>query len=154
MTVVDALISGNFVAFVSAMEHIILPVLALAAFPIGVMTRMTRSAMLEAMGQDYIRMAKAIGVPTLIIVLRYALKNATAPVLTVIGLQFAYMLVGTFFVERIFALPGLGTYATTSMLSLDYPAIMGITILSLVYVVVNLVIDLGDCGVDPRVVLS
>jgi peptide/nickel transport system permease protein len=155
MTVVDALVTGNFVAFFNAMEHLVLPVLTLAAFSAGVITRMTRSAMLESLGQDYIRMAKAMGVPTRVIVLRYALKNAMAPVLTIIGLEFAYLLVGTFFVERIFALPGLGTYATTSMLSLDYPAIMGITVLlALVYVFVNLVIDLIIARLDPRVVLS
>jgi peptide/nickel transport system permease protein len=155
MTAVDALITGNFVAFFNAMEHLILPVLTLAAFSAGVITRMTRSSMLESLGQDYIRMAKAMGVPTGVIVLRYSLKNAMAPVLTVIGLEFAYLLVGTFFVERIFALPGLGTYATTSMLSLDYPAIMGITVLlALFYVFVNLIIDLIIAKLDPRVVLS
>jgi peptide/nickel transport system permease protein len=155
MTALDALLTGNFVAFSNAVEHLILPALTLAAFSIGVITRMTRSAMLESMGQDYIRMAKAMGVPTRFIVLRYALKNAMAPVLTVIGLEFAYLLVGTFFVERIFALPGLGTYATLSMLSLDYPAIMGVTVvLALIYVVVNLVVDLVIARLDPRVVLS
>ena len=155
MTAVDALITGNFAAFFNAMEHLILPVLTLAAFSAGVITRMTRSSMLESLGQDYIRMAKAMGVPTRVIVLRYSLKNAMAPVLTVIGLEFAYLLVGTFFVERIFALPGLGTYATTSMLSLDYPAIMGITVLlALFYVFVNLIIDLIIAKLDPRVVLS
>ena len=155
MTAVDALITGNFAAFFNAMEHLVLPVLTLAAFSAGVITRMTRSSMLESLGQDYIRMAKAMGVPTRVIVLRYSLKNAMAPVLTVIGLEFAYLLVGTFFVERIFALPGLGTYATTSMLSLDYPAIMGITVLlALFYVFVNLIIDLIIAKLDPRVVLS
>ena len=155
MTVVDALITGNFVAFFDSLEHLILPALTLAAFSTGVITRMTRAAMLESMGADYIRMAKAMGVPTRFIVLRYALKNAMAPVLTVIGLEFAYLLVGTFFVERIFALPGLGTYATTAMLSLDYPAIMGVTIvLAFIYVILNLVIDLVIAKLDPRVVLS
>jgi len=155
MTLLDALITGNFTAFLNALKHLILPIIALAAFPIGVITRMTRSVMLESMGQDYIRMAKAMGVPTRIVVRRYALKNAVAPLLTVVGLQFAYLMIGTFFIERVFALPGLGTYATTSMLSLDYPAIMGVTVLlSLIYVVVNLVIDLAIARIDPRVVLS
>jgi peptide/nickel transport system permease protein len=100
-------------------------------------------------------MAKAMGVPTRTVVGRLALKNAMAPVLTVIGLEFAYLMVGTFFVEKIFALPGLGTYATTSMLSLDYPAIMGITLLlAFVYVAVNLIIDMIIAKLDPRVVLS
>ena len=154
-TAFDALITGNFTAFGSAMEHLILPVLTLAAFSTGVITRMTRSAMLESLGQDYIRMAKAMGVPKRTIVLRYALKNAMAPVLTIAGLEVAFLLVGTFFVERIFALPGLGTYATTSMLSLDYPAIMGITVLmALFYVFINLIVDLIIAKLDPRVVLS
>ena len=155
MTAVDALITGNFVAFFNAMEHLILPALTLAAFSAGVITRMTRSAMLETMGQDHIRMAKAMGVPTRTVVGRLALKNAMAPVLTVIGLKFAYLMVGTFFVERIFALPGLGTYATTSMLSLDYPAIMGVTLLlAFIYVAVNLIVDMIIAKLDPRVVLS
>lgn len=155
MTVLDALVTGNLAAFFNAFEHLILPALTLAAFSTGVITRMTRAAMLESMGADYIRMAKAMGVPTRFVVLRYALKNAMAPVLTVIGLEFAYLLVGTFFVERIFALPGLGTYATTAMLSLDYPAIMGVTIfLAFIYVILNLVIDLVIAKLDPRVVLS
>lgn len=155
MTVVDALITGNFPAFFNAAEHLVLPAVALAAYSTGVITRMTRAAMLESMEQDYIRMAKAMGVPTRTIVLRYALKNAISPVLTVIGLEFAYLLVGTFYVEQIFALPGLGSYATLSMLSLDYPAIMGITILlALIYTGVNLVVDLLIARLDPRVVLS
>lgn len=155
MTALDALVTGNFVAFFDAMEHLVLPALTLAAFASGFITRMTRSAVLESLGQDYIRMAKAMGVPTRVILLRYSLKNAMPPVLTIIGLEFAYLLVGTFFVERIFSLPGLGTYATNAMLNLDYPAIMGITlVLAFIYVLVNLVVDLVIAWLDPRVVLT
>ena len=83
------------------------------------------------------------------------LKNAMGPVLTVIGLTFAYSVTGTFFVELIFAWPGLGTYATTSILSLDYPAIMGVTVMvAIVYVIVNLVVDIAQAFVDPRIALS
>ena len=155
MLVLDALLAGNFTIFLDALQHLVLPVLALAAYPTGVVMRMTRSAMLETLETDYIRMSRAMGVPGRTIVLRYGLKNAAAPMLTVIGLMFAYALVGTFFVELIFAWPGLGTYATNSMLSLDYPAIMGVTVMvALMYVIVNLLVDLAIAKIDPRIILS
>jgi peptide/nickel transport system permease protein len=155
MLVVDSLITANWPALVNSLQHLVLPALALAAFPTGMITRMTRSAMLESLEADYIKMARAMGVRQRIIVLRYALKNSMAPVLTVIGLTFAYMLVGTFFIETIFAWPGLGTYATMSILSMDYPAIIGVTIVvAFVYVLVNLCVDLIIAKLDPRVVLS
>jgi peptide/nickel transport system permease protein len=155
MLVVDALITGNFVAFWDGLRHLILPALALAAYPAGLVMRMTRSAMLEALESDHVKMARAMGVRQRVIVFQYGLKNSMAPVLTVIGLMFAYALVGTFFVEMIFAWPGLGTYATLSILSLDYPAIMGVTIVvALIYVLVNLIVDLLIGWIDPRVVLS
>ncbi|MBN2203650.1 MAG: ABC transporter permease [Thermoleophilia bacterium] len=155
MVVVDSLITGNWVAFWDALRHLILPTLALAAYCAGTTMRMTRSAMLDALESDYARMAYAMGVPDRVIVGRYALKNAMAPVLTVIGLLFAYALVGTFFIEQIFAWPGLGTYATISILNLDYPAIMGVTIIvALAYVTVNLIVDLIIAKLDPRVMLS
>lgn len=155
MPLVDALVTGNFPAFWDGLQHFILPVVALAAFNTGVIMRMTRSAMLETMGQDFIRMARAMGVHKRVIVYRYALKNALAPVLTVIGLAFAYTLIGTFFIELIFAWPGLGTYATMSILSLDYPAIMGITLfVATAYVLVNLTVDLLIAWLDPRIVLT
>jgi ABC-type dipeptide/oligopeptide/nickel transport system permease component len=152
---VDALITGNFSAFTEGLRYLVLPVLALAAYPTGVVMRMTRSAMLESMEQDYIRMARAMGVPSRTIVYRYALKNALGPVLTVTGLLFAYSIIGAFFIELIFNWPGIGRYATTSILALDYPAIMGVTLMvALVYVFINLVVDLLLVWIDPRVVLS
>ena len=155
MLVVDALITANFVAFWDGLQHLILPALALAAYPAGLVMRMTRSAMVEALETDYIKMARAIGVSPRRIAFKYGLKNSMAPILTVIGLMFAYSLVGTFFVELIFAWPGIGTYATMSILSLDYPAIMGVTILvAFMYVLVNLLVDLAIAWVDPRVALS
>lgn len=155
MAVVDAFITGNWVAFWDAGRHLILPMLALAAYPTGVIMRMTRSSMLEAMGLDYMRMARAMGVPTRMLLYKAALKNALGPVFTVIGLTFAYSLTGTFFVELIFAWPGMGQYATISILSLDYPSIMGVTVMvAVVYVLVNLVVDLAQALVDPRIALS
>lgn len=155
MTVIDSLLTGNWTAFSNALQHLILPVVTLAAFTMGVVTRMTRSAMLETMGQDYIRMSRAMGLSTREIVFKHALKNALAPVMTIVGLEFAYLLVGTFFVELIFAWPGLGLYAERSMLSLDYPVIMGVTVLlAAIYVGVNLIVDMLIAWLDPRIVLS
>jgi ABC-type dipeptide/oligopeptide/nickel transport system permease component len=155
MPLVDALITGNFSALTESLRYLVLPVLALAAYPTGVVMRMTRSAMLESMEQDHIRMARAMGVPRRVIVYRYALKNALAPVLTVTGLLFAYSIIGAFFIELIFNWPGIGRYATDAMLALDYPAIMGVTLLvALVYVFVNLAVDLMLIWIDPRVVLN
>jgi peptide/nickel transport system permease protein len=155
MPVVDALITGNWPAFTDSARHLVLPMLCLAAYPMGVIMRMTRSSMLEAMGNDYIRMARALGVPPRTLLYKDALKNAFGPVLTVIGLTFAYSLTGTFFVELIFAWPGLGYYATTSILSMDYPAIMGVTIMvAAAYVLVNLAVDLAQAFLDPRIALS
>ena len=155
MPLVDALATGNFAAFGDSFLHFILPCLALAAYPAGVLMRMTRSAMLEALGQDYVRMAEAMGVPGRTIIYRYALKNSLAPVFTVLGLMFAYSIIGAFFIELIFAWPGLGSYALMSILSLDYPAIMGVTLfVAAVYVVINLIVDLLIAWLDPRIVLS
>lgn len=155
MPVVDALFTGNWPAFTDSARHLVLPMLCLAAYPMGVIMRMTRSSMLEVMGNDYIRMARAMGVPPRRLLYKDALKNAFGPVLTVIGLTFAYALTGTFFVELIFAWPGLGQYATTSVLSMDYPAIMGVTIMvAAAYVLVNLAVDLAQAFLDPRIALS
>jgi peptide/nickel transport system permease protein len=151
----DALITGNFSALAEGLQYMILPVLALAAYPTGVIMRMTRSSLLESMEHDYIRMARAMGVPGRITVYRYALKNAFGPVLTVTGLMFAYAVIGDFYIELIFQWPGIGVYATNSMLSLDYPAIMGVTLITaFIYVVANLVVDLLLVWVDPRTALS
>lgn len=151
----DALITGNLTALSDHLRYMVLPVLALAAYPTGVVMRMSRSAMLESLGQDYIRMARAMGVPRRTIIYRFALKNSLGPVLTVVGLMLAYAIIGAFFIELIFAWPGIGTYGTMSILSLDYPAIMAVTLfVAVIYVVVNLLVDLAIAWLDPRIVLS
>ena len=154
-SLIDTLVTVNPVAFWDALWHIVLPVITLAAFPFGVITRMSRSSMLENLGLDYVKMERALGMPQRIIVFKYTLKNAVAPVVTLLGLMFAYCIVGTFYVEMIFSYPGLGTYAVNSILALDYPAIMGITlIVAVIYVAANLCVDLVLAWIDPRVVLQ
>jgi peptide/nickel transport system permease protein len=150
--ILDAFISGNYVALIDLLRHSIMPVLTLAAYPVGMFTRMTRSTMLEVLGNDYIRTARAFGITEKRITFIYALKNAFGPTLTVIGLTFAYALLGAFFVEVIFSWPGIGTYAVKGILSMDYPAILGAClVVAFFYIVVNLVIDLLQSFLDPRI---
>jgi peptide/nickel transport system permease protein len=116
--------------------------------------RMTRAAMLEVLEQDYIRTARAYGIKETVITYLYALKNAISPTLTVIGLTFAFALTGTFYVEIIFNWPGLGLFTVRSLLNVDYPAIMGVTLFGAGgYVAINLVVDLLHSWVDPRISL-
>jgi len=151
----DALLSLNATAFVDVMWHLVLPALTLAAYPIGLIARMTRGSMLESMGRDYIRTARAYGIGERRIVSRLALRNALLPVLTIIGLVLAYSLTGTFFVEIVFNWPGLGTFAVKSILNVDYPAIMGITLFGAAfYVLVNLAVDVLQGWLDPRIRLA
>jgi ABC-type dipeptide/oligopeptide/nickel transport system permease component len=153
--VLDALLTQNWVAFKDASIHLLLPALALAAYPIGLIARMTRGAMLEVLEQDYIRTARAYGIRDVIITYLYALKNAISPTLTVVGLTIAFALTGTFFVEVIYTWPGLGEFTVRALLNIDYPAIMGITLLgSAAYVLINLVVDILQAWIDPRVSLK
>jgi len=152
---IDTLLTSNWVGFKDTVYHLILPAITLAAYPIGLIARMTRAAMLEVMEQDYIRTARAYGIKEVIITYFYALKNAISPTLTVIGLTVAFALTGTFFVEIIFNWPGLGEFTVRSLLNIDYPAIMGITLYgATAYVILNLVVDLLQAWIDPRISLK
>ncbi|HZJ09814.1 MAG TPA: ABC transporter permease [Trueperaceae bacterium] len=149
---IDALVTGNLVALRDAFMHLVLPAVTLAAYPIGLVTRMTRAAMLEVLSQDYIRTARAYGISEARIHGRLALRNAIGPTLTVIGLTLAFLLTGAFYVEVIYNWPGLGSFTVRSFLNLDYPAILGMTLFGAAgYVVVNLLVDLAQIAVDPRV---
>jgi ABC-type dipeptide/oligopeptide/nickel transport system permease component len=151
----DTILTSNWVAFKDALRHIVLPAMTLAAYPVGLISRMTRAAMLEVLEQDYIRTARAYGIKETVITYLYALKNAISPTLTVIGLTFAIALTGTFYVEIIFNWPGLGLFTVRSLLNVDYPAIMGVTLFGAVgYVAINLVVDLLHSWVDPRISLQ
>jgi peptide/nickel transport system permease protein len=152
---IDAVVTTNWTAVQDVTWHLILPAITLAAYPIGLIARMTRSSMLETLGKDYIRTARAYGLGERLIVSRLALRNALVPVLTIIGLTLAYLITGTFFVEIVFSWPGLGTFAVKSILATDYPAIMGIALFgAAAYVFINLVVDLAQAWVDPRIRLT
>ena len=147
----DSLVAGNWIAFKSAALHLALPVMTLAIASLAVVTRITRNMMIEVLSQDYIRTARAYGVPERVINFRYALKATLVPMLTVIGLTYGFMLGGSVIVEFVFDWPGLGGYVVGAITKNDYPAVMGVTLfLATIYLSINLVIDLLYFAVDPR----
>jgi peptide/nickel transport system permease protein len=149
---VDALLQGNWVALKSAVLHLILPVLALALARVAIVSRMTRSSMLDVLSADYIRTARAKGLRDRTVLYRHALKNASMPVVTTIGTQVGFLLGGAVLVEAIFQWPGMGRYAVSSITSVDFPAVMGVTLVtSALFVLVNLLVDLLYVFVDPRI---
>lgn len=149
---IDTLIAGNIPAFIDVSKHLILPAVTLASYPLGLITRMIRSSMLEVLGEEHIAVGRAYGLSDHLIIYRYALKNALSPTLIVVALSFSYSLAGTFLIEAIFSWPGLGYYAALSIITADYPAIMGVTILiAILYVVLNLIVDIVQAFIDPRI---
>lgn len=151
---VDSLLSGNWPVLASACQHILLPAVTLALPTLVLVTRMARSSLLEVLVQDYVRTHRACGLPERVVVYKYALKNAMLATLTIVGLGYGYMLGGSFLVETVFAWPGLGRYAVSSIINSDYPAIMGVTLLiTVAYGLVNLAVDLSYAWIDPRVKL-
>jgi peptide/nickel transport system permease protein len=152
---IDSVITGNWVAFKDALVHIILPAFTLASFAIGLTIRMTRSTMIEVLGEKFILAARAAGLPERTVLFVLTLKNAIVPTLTLLGLSFVYSLTGAILVEVIFSWPGLGTYVTGAVLSLDFPVIVSVTVVVTVfYVLVNLLLDLTQAMIDPRVTLQ
>jgi peptide/nickel transport system permease protein len=154
MPAVDALITGNWVVFRSALAHLVLPAIVIASYPFGVIARMVRASELDSLGEDHVRAVRALGFPERTVFARFALKPAMVPVVSVIALVFAYSLVNTFLVESIFDWPGLGSYAADAIASLDTPAIVGITLfIAIVYVLANLLVDVVQAWIDPRIAL-
>ena len=139
----------------SGAEYAVLPTLALAALPMAFIARLTRSSMLEVLAQDYIKTARAKGLPERTILYRHALKNALIPVVTYIGPMSAAVLTGSFIIESIFAIPGLGRHFVTSIYNRDYTVILGVTVFYSVLVIgLNLLVDLMYPLLDPRIKLA
>ncbi len=150
--VLDSILAGDLAALRSSLVHLVLPALTLGYFSTAVIARMTRSSMLDVLGQDYMRTARAKGLREPVIVLRHALRNALIPTVTIIGLTFGSLLSGAVLTETIFSWPGLGRYATASAVSLDFPAVLGVTLLAaVVYPVANLIVDVAYYWLDPRI---
>jgi len=132
--------------------HLLLPALTLGAFPIANVARLTRANMLDVLGEDYVRTARAKGLAERAVVWRHALRNALIPTVTVVGLQFGYMLGGAVLVEVVFAWPGLGRYVIQSIATRDYPAVQGVVlVIAAGYVLINVLVDLAYALLDPRV---
>ncbi len=149
---VDALLSGQFGLFLTALKHLAMPAFVLGFGSLAIVTRMVRSGMLEVLGQDYIRTARAKGLEQKTVVIRHALKNALLPAVTVIGLQIGLLLGGAVLVEIIFSWPGIGRYAFTAIQNFDYNAVISVTlIIGFAYVTVNLLVDIMYVLLDPRI---
>ncbi|MDR1633325.1 MAG: ABC transporter permease [Bifidobacteriaceae bacterium] len=152
MYTVDSLLAGQWRTFVDASAHLALPTLVLTLYTIGLLTRFSRTSILEVLDQDYVRAAKAKGLPGRTVFLRYVLRGAAVPILTVVGLAFGSLLSGTVLVESIFGWPGLGSYAYQAASKLDLLAVMGVGLfVGLVYLIINLIVDLSYGFIDPRV---
>jgi peptide/nickel transport system permease protein len=149
---IDSLLAGDSKAFWSSVHHLFLPALALGYFSTAIIARMMRSSMLEVLTQQYVLAARAKGLRQLRVVWRHAASNALVPTVTTIGVTFGSLLSGAVLTETIFSWPGLGRYATYSATSLDFPAVMGVTLLAaLVYTLTNLIVDMGYHWLDPRI---
>jgi peptide/nickel transport system permease protein len=152
MPLVDALLTGNVPVLESAFSHLILPALVVAVYPAGLLARMVRASVLDTLGESHIRMVRSLGFGDRAILGRWALRPAMNPVVQVTALVFAYSLANTFLVEAVFDWPGLGSYAANSLQALDTPAVVGVTlIVAIVYVVLNLIVDIAQAFIDPRV---
>jgi peptide/nickel transport system permease protein len=148
----DTLITLNFPAFWDVLRHLILPAVALGTIPMAIITRMTRSSMLEVMNEDYVRTARAKGVAPWRVVFRHALRNAMLPTITVIGLQFGLLMGGAILTETIFGWPGVGQIAIESVNRRDYAMIQGVVLYGATFfVLVNLLVDVLYAVLDPRV---
>ncbi len=150
--VVDSLLTGNLAALRSSLLHLVLPAFTLGYFSTAVISRMIRSSMLEVLGQDYIRTARAKGLLERLVIVRHAMRNALIPTLTIVGLTFGSLLSGAVLTETVFTWPGLGHYATAALIGLDFPAVMGVTLLAaIIYPLANLLVDIGYAWLDPRI---
>ena len=152
---VDSLLAGNLRVFIDALWHLILPAFVLGWAVAGTISRLVRANMLEVLGREFILTARAKGAGEMRVVVRHALRNTLVPTLTVIGYSFAYLLTGAVLTETIFSWPGMGSYAVDAARGLDFPAIIGVTIVGgLVFLVTNLLTDVAYVIANPRVRLG
>ena len=155
MYLIDSAVTGNWTAFKDASIHIILPALALATYPIALAIRMTRSTIIEVLNEKYIMAARISGIRERTVLFILALKNAIVPTLNAMGLAFVYSLTGAILIEIIFSWPGLGTYVTNAVLSVDFPVIVSVTlIMTVFYIAINLILDVLQAFIDPRVIIG
>jgi dipeptide transport system permease protein len=149
---IDTWLEGNWAAFKSALWHLVLPATALGTIPMAVIARMTRSSMLEVLGEDYIRTARAKGLSSWRVVMIHGLRNAMIPLITVIGLQVGVLLAGAILTETMFSWPGIGKWLIESVRRRDYPSLQGgVLLISAVVIIVNLIVDVLYGVFNPRI---
>ncbi|MEL6381875.1 MAG: ABC transporter permease [Cyanobacteria bacterium J06626_18] len=150
--ILDAIVQGNFAALRDVASHLVLPAVTLSTIPLAILARITRSAMLEVLSQDYIRTARAKGLLEFWVISKHALKNAMLPVVTIVGLEFGTLLGGAILTETIFSWPGIGKWIYEGILQRDYPVVQGgVVFVAFVFVLVNLIVDISYAFLDPRI---
>jgi len=150
--VLDGLITGDFPAAWDALKHLILPAIALGTIPLAIIARITRAAVQETSNEDFVRTAEAKGMTKSVVTRRHILRNALLPVVTIVGLQTGLLLSGAILTETVFAFGGMGSFMASALFSRDFPVIQGgILFLAVVFVVVNLIVDISYGFIDPRV---
>jgi peptide/nickel transport system permease protein len=153
--VLDALLAGDLEAFSDAIEHLILPAIALGTVPLAIIARITRAAVLDVQNEDYVRTARAKGLAPRLVDRRHVLRNALLPISTIIGLQTGLLLSGAVLTETVFAWPGMGTWLVEAIENRNYPVLQGgILFLAVIFVLVNLVVDLSYALINPRIRVS
>ncbi len=151
----DSLMTGDMRTFADALSHLILPASALAMYSMAIITRMTRSSMLDTLQQDYIRTARAKGIAEGKVVWKHALRNGLIPIITVIGLQLGSLLGGAVLTETVFSWPGIGAYTVACILKSDFPVVQGVVLLvATIFVLMNLLVDIVYAFLDPRIKYS
>jgi peptide/nickel transport system permease protein len=152
---VDSLLAGDLETFWAALKQLILPAITLGIFTLAPLARMTRAAMLQVLSSDFIRTARASGLEPATVLFTYAFRNALSPILTTLGMVFSFMLGANVLVEKVFAWPGIGSYAIEALIASDYAAVQGFVLaMAILYVALNLMIDVAYTLIDPRVSLD
>ncbi len=154
-SLINAIITGSWKPFFDELWHLILPSVAVGTIPLAIIARMTRSSLLEVLGQDYVRTARAKGLREQIVIFKHAMRNAMIPIITIIGIETGGLLSGAVLTETVFSLPGVGTMLVQSILARDYPVVQGFTlVVAIIFVLVNLIVDASYAYLDPRIRLE
>jgi peptide/nickel transport system permease protein len=150
--ILHSLVTGDFAMLKDGLWHLILPSVAVGTIPLAVIARMTRSSLLEVLGQDYVRTARAKGLVERLVLFKHAFRNALIPIVTIVGLETGQLLAGAVLTETVFALPGVGTALVQGILARDYPVVQGFTVvIAIIFVLVNLIVDISYSYLDPRI---
>jgi ABC-type dipeptide/oligopeptide/nickel transport system permease component len=151
----DALLAGNLGAFWDVLKHLILPAVALGSIPLAIITRITRAAVLDVQNEDYVRTARAKGLPPHTVDSRHVMRNALLPVSTIVGLQVGLLLSGAILTETVFSYPGIGSWLQQAIQDRNYPVIQGgILFIAIIVVFVNLLVDISYALINPRIRLG